>query len=68
MKRIFMWFLSAGFPWIVLLIADDPIGALIALVMQVSIIGWIPASIWAWKAYKKSLINSTEAFFRSMVS
>ena len=38
-----------GFPWLVLLINDNPIGACIALLMQVSIIGWIPATFWAWR-------------------
>lgn len=42
-----MSFLSIFFPWIVLLINDDPVGAVIALIMQVTIIGWIPAIIWA---------------------
>ena len=58
MKRIFLWFLTIFSPWIVLLINDDPVGALIALVMQVTIIGWIPASIWARRSVKASLNES----------
>lgn len=57
MKRIFMLFLCIAFPWMVLFINDDPIGAFIAMVMQATIIGWIPASIWAWNSVKKSSSN-----------
>lgn len=35
------------FPWIVLLANDNPGGALLALVMQATVIGWIPAGMWA---------------------
>ena len=49
MKRIFMAFLAIFFPWISLLIYDNPGGALVALVLQATVIGWIPASIWAWR-------------------
>ena len=54
MKRTFMLFLSIMFPWLVLLINDDPVGAFIAMVFQVTVIGWIPASIWAWRSVKKN--------------
>ncbi len=65
MKRIFLFFLTLFFPWFVLLINDDPVGALIALVMQVTLIGWIPAVIWARrsvreKALKKRMIDEDQ--------
>ncbi|MGQ3892494.1 hypothetical protein [Legionella sp. CNM-4043-24] len=47
--RMFWAGLSLAFPWLVLLIHDNPGGALIALFMQVTIIGWIPASAWAMR-------------------
>lgn len=53
MKRTLMFILSLIVPWLVLLFNDDPVGALIALVMQATLIGWIPASMWAWKSVKK---------------
>ena len=61
MKRKFMFFLSLIFPWIVLLINDDLLGALIAIVLQVTIIGWLPATIMAWRSVKKNspLIDQT---------
>ena len=52
MKRIFLLFLTIFFPWIVLLMNDDPVSAFIAMFMQVTIIGWIPASIWARRSIK----------------
>ncbi len=57
MKRIWMLFLTIFFPWFVILINDNPVGALIALVMQVTIIGWIPAIIWARRTVRKNAIN-----------
>jgi uncharacterized membrane protein YqaE (UPF0057 family) len=52
MKRILLSFLAIFFPWLVLLIKDDPAGAFIALVMQVTIIGWIPACMWAFRSLR----------------
>ncbi|WP_058529766.1 hypothetical protein [Legionella londiniensis] len=52
MKRLFMLFLCFFFPWLVLLIYDNPGGALIALIMQGTIIGWIPAVFWARRVVK----------------
>ena len=54
MKRMLMSFLSIFFPWIVLFINDDPVGAMIAMVMQVTIIGWIPAIIWARRSIRQT--------------
>lgn len=53
MKRLFMFLLSIGFPWIILLMDDNPGGALVALIMQATIIGWIPAAIWARRIVKE---------------
>lgn len=46
-KRMFMTFLAVFFPWIVLLMDDNPGGGVVALIMQATIIGWFPASLWA---------------------
>ncbi len=54
MKRVLLYILALFFPWLVLLIKDDPVGALIALILQATLVGWIPASIWAIKTIKKS--------------
>ena len=49
MKNFFMSMLAILFPWIVILIDDNPKGAFLALALQVTIIGWIPAATWAWR-------------------
>jgi hypothetical protein len=53
MKRFFLSCLAISFPWLILLIYDNPVGALIVLVMQATIIGWIPASIWALRLLRQ---------------
>ena len=53
MKRLFLSILSVILPWIVFLVNDDPGSAVGALLLQATIIGWIPASIWAFKTVKK---------------
>lgn len=61
MKKLFMYFLSLFLPWVVLLIYDNPGGAVVALIMQATVIGWPFATIWAWglvKAQKKTKRNS----------
>ena len=47
LKRILISGLAIAFPWLILLINDNPGGALVALFLQATVIGWIPASIWA---------------------
>lgn len=54
MKRFFMIVLAFCFPWLVLLICDNPGGAIVALIMQASIIGWIPASVWAYRIWNEN--------------
>jgi uncharacterized membrane protein YqaE (UPF0057 family) len=49
MNRFFWSMLAIFFPWVVLLMKDNPGGALMALIMQATAIGWIPASAWAWR-------------------
>ncbi len=53
MIRTIQLFLAIAFPWMVLLINNDPVGAFIALIMQTTLIGWVPASIWAWRTVNK---------------
>ena len=49
MKRTMMSIIAVIFPWLALLIYDNPGGAVVALIMQATAIGWIPAGIWAWR-------------------
>ena len=48
-KHFFLALMAIFFPWLVLFLEDNPGGALVALIMQASIIGWLPASLWAWR-------------------
>ncbi|WP_165482692.1 hypothetical protein [Legionella gresilensis] len=54
LKRMFWAFLSFAFPWLVLLIYDNPGGAIVALFMQATLIGWPPATIWAMRTVKEN--------------
>lgn len=58
LKRIFMTFLALFFPWIIMLIDDNPGGALLALLMQATIIGWFPATLWALRVRKEWRITA----------
>lgn len=49
MKNFIMSTLAIFFPWVVMLIEDNLGGALLALILQATVIGWIPASMWAWR-------------------
>lgn len=53
-KRFLLSLLAFLFPWFILLIYDNPGGAIAALVMQATIVGWIPASMWAFRVIKES--------------
>ena len=48
-------------PWLVLLMKDDPIMALVALVLQASFIGWPLATIWAWRNIRHQPISQTSS-------
>lgn len=54
MKRFLWGLLCVIFPWLVLLLHDNPGGAVVALVLQATGIGWIPASIWAFRTVKEA--------------
>ena len=57
MKNLFKYFIATFLPWMVLFFYDNPGGAIIAMIMQVSIIGWIPASMWAFRVIKSSEVK-----------
>lgn len=54
LKRLLWKFLCIAFPWIVLLLHDNPGGALTAVLMQATLIGWIPATMWALRTVKEA--------------
>ncbi|MGQ3889310.1 hypothetical protein ACQUW5_09795 [Legionella sp. CNM-1927-20] len=54
LNKMFWGFLAFAFPWLVLLIYDNPGGAVVALFMQATLIGWPPATIWAMRTVKEN--------------
>ena len=48
--RFFIKLLVIFFPWLALFFCDNPGGALVALVMQVTLIGWPFAANWALRS------------------
>ena len=67
-KRFFRTFMALTAPWLVLLFYDNPGGALVALVMQATIIGWIPAVFWAFKTIKEADLNKINEAEKSQKS
>ena len=53
MKKLLLKIVAIFLPWLILLFKDNPGGAFVALVLQASLIGWIPAAIWALNALKE---------------
>lgn len=49
MKKFAHAFTAIFFPWLTFLILDKPLHALVAMILQATLFGWLPASIWAWK-------------------
>ncbi|CAM2841360.1 hypothetical protein [Legionella worsleiensis] len=60
MKRFFMSILALFFPWLVLLLHDNPGGAFVALIMQATVVGWPFATIWAWRLVHPENKTATE--------
>ena len=54
MKRFFLTILALLMPWVVLLIEDNFAGALMALILQLTVIGWIPAAFWALQVLRNN--------------
>ena len=58
-RHITFSILAIMLPWLVLLIKDEPLLAIIALILQSTIIGWIPGIIWAWRAVHSPKVMET---------
>lgn len=59
MKRILLSILAIFFPWIVILLEGRFIASMACLALQLTFIGWIPASIWAFGAVKNVQLAET---------
>lgn len=51
-SRIFKALVAIFFPWLILLLEDKPGDAVIALIMQASILGWPFAAAWALRVQR----------------
>jgi len=60
MQSFFLKALAVFFPWAALFICNNPGGAFVALVMQVTIFGWPFAAVWALKAIKEEYLEELE--------
>ncbi len=49
MKSKILRVLAMIMPCGVFFIQDDPITGFFVLILQASLVGWIPACIWAWR-------------------
>ncbi|STX27661.1 Uncharacterised protein [Legionella beliardensis] len=54
LRKLFWGFLAFAFPWLVLLIYDNPGGAIVALFMQATLFGWPPATMWAMRIIREN--------------
>ena len=59
-KKIFLYLLSIGLPWLTLIIIEKPIPAIFVFFLQLSVLGWIPGSIWTFILLKKHLKHVKE--------
>ncbi len=53
-KSLIISLMAIFMPWLALLIEDNPGGALVALILQASVIGWPLASIWALRVVREA--------------
>ena len=60
MSRLIMYLIALLLPWLTLLIYDNPGGALVAIIMQATVIGWPFASVWAFKVVKEHKKSHTK--------
>lgn len=55
MFTILKYLFTALMPWVSMLILDEMLAAIVTFFLQLSLIGWIPGSIWACSILKKHL-------------
>lgn len=53
MKLFLKSTLAIFLPWVIMIMDDNPGGMILALILQATVIGWIPASMWAWGVVHK---------------
>ena len=61
MRKFLKGLLCFLFPWLVMLINDNPGAALVTIIMQATLIGWPFASTWAWRVWHQESETTDEA-------
>lgn len=59
MKRFFLSFLALFFPWAIFMLENRLELALLGIILQATVIGWIPMSFVAWK-HREALMPSKQ--------
>lgn len=60
MKKFFNWLVTLLFPAFIFLSSGRVFFALVALVLQATVAGWIPATIWAYITWTNDLKEEKE--------
>jgi hypothetical protein len=55
--KLFKFLLIISFPWTVLFANDNPGGAILALILQVTLVGWPFAAYWALRVNEESKLS-----------
>lgn len=55
MRKLFIWFVTIFCPGIIFFMMEQYVKMIVAFALQASILGWIPAIIWARRVWKKEL-------------
>jgi hypothetical protein len=55
--QLFKFLLIISFPWTVLFANDNPGGAILALILQVTLVGWPFAAYWALRVNEESKLS-----------
>ena len=55
LKKFLKYFLTFMAPWISMLLIGEHVAAALTFILQITIIGWLPAGLWACSLLKKHL-------------
>ncbi len=61
MRKLLIWLVTIICPGIIFLMTGRILHMLFAFFLQASLVGWIPAIIWARSAWKKDLLEEKAA-------
>lgn len=68
MQKLLVWIVTLGFPFLAFLMLGRMFRAVLALVLQATIIGWLPAAIWARTTWVQDMSDGESEPAESMVN